>query len=217
MIVLPIVVVGAAGCGRQTLDVIDAVNRASPKPVYQIMGVVDDAPSDDNLRRLAARETPYLGDVDSWLAADEGPWQYSIGIGDPEGRAQMATRFEATRHRAATLVDPSAGLGSQVTLGEGVVIRAGAQLSTNVRLGRHSYINLHATIGHDTTCGDFVSVNPGALVSGECEIGDRTLIGAGAFILQGLIIGSNVTVGALACVTRSVPDSVTVKGVPGRW
>lgn len=210
-----LVVVGASGCGRQTLDVVEAVNDAAASPVYDLVGVLDDAPSDVNLQRLDERAARYLGQVAEWLATAE-PHYYSVGIGNPLIRRRIARMFDAAGHRAATLIDPRANLGTRASIAEGVVIRAGAQLSTNVTLGRHTYVNLSAVIGHDTICQDYVSVNPGALVSGQCAIGEGTLIGAGAVIIQGLQIGRDAVVGAAACVTRSVPDGHLAKGVPAR-
>ena len=52
----PIVVVGAGGFGRETLDVVEAVNAAASQPAFEVLGVVDDAPSAENLVRLKSRE-----------------------------------------------------------------------------------------------------------------------------------------------------------------
>jgi carbonic anhydrase/acetyltransferase-like protein (isoleucine patch superfamily) len=82
---------------------------------------------------------------------------------------------------------------------------------------RHIHVNPNATIGHDSILESFVSINPAATVSGDVHVRSRTLIGAGAIVLQGLSIGADATVGAGAVVTRSVPDGVVVKGVPGVW
>ena len=98
-----------------------------------------------------------------------------------------------------------------------VVCGGGAHVSTNVRLGRHVHVNPNATIGHDSILESFVSVNPAAIISGDVHVRSRTLIGAGAIVLQGLSIGAGTTVGAGAVVTRTVPDGVVVKGVPGVW
>jgi UDP-3-O-[3-hydroxymyristoyl] glucosamine N-acyltransferase len=82
---------------------------------------------------------------------------------------------------------------------------------------RHVQANPNATIGHDSILESFVSIKSAATVSGDVHVRSRTLIGAGAIVLQGLSIGADATVGAGAVVTRSVPDGVVVKGVPGVW
>jgi hypothetical protein len=60
-----VVVVGASGFGRECLDVLEAMVAAGS--AVEVVGVVDDGPSDLNLERLTARGTPHLGPVDGWL------------------------------------------------------------------------------------------------------------------------------------------------------
>jgi sugar O-acyltransferase (sialic acid O-acetyltransferase NeuD family) len=211
----PLVVVGAGGFGRETLDVVEACNSQVRVPQYRLLGVVDSAPRDVNLARLAGRGIRYLGTEVEWLASGEDA-DYLIGVGHPSVRVGVEARFAREGKVAATVVHPTATLGSNVTLGRGVVICAGVQVSTNVTLGRHVHLNPNATIGHDSVIGDYVSVNPGAIVSGDVAVGRESLLGAGSVVLQGLIVGRGATVGAAACVTRNVADGVIVKGVPAR-
>lgn len=211
----PLVLVGIGGFGRETVDVIDAINAAAPKPVWDLLGVVDDAPSDVNLERLALSQVDYIGTTDvplQWLS----PVSYVVGIGSPRVRRTMAERFDAANFRAATLIHPSATRGFGVTIGDGSVICAGVRLTTNISLGRHVHINPNATVGHDTTLGDFVSMNPSSSVSGDCVIEDEVLIGVGAVVLNQLKVGSGAIVGGAACVVRDVSAEAVVKGVPAR-
>lgn len=211
----PVVVVGAGGFGRDALDVIDAMNQAQRTPAFAVLGIVDDAPSGTALTRLAGRQVEWLGGIEEWLES-EGDAQYVIGIGNPSVRRAIDRRFAAAERVAATLMHPSATVGSMGSIGAGSVVCSGVQISTNVTLGRHVHVNPNATIGHDAVLGDYVSVNPGAIVSGDVTIEPGALIGAGAVILQGLTVGGLSTVGASACVVRNVAAEVTVRGVPAR-
>ncbi|KFF58751.1 hypothetical protein JF66_16240 [Cryobacterium sp. MLB-32] len=210
-----LIVVGAGGFGRQTLDVVEALNHAAGSPVFDLLGVVDTNPSDLNRERLEHRGVPHLGTVAEWLAYDYHAL-YLIGIGDPVARQRVDRLFVAAGMVAATAVHPSAWIGSQAAIGDGTVVCGGVQVSTNVHLGRHVHLNPHAAVGHDAVLHDFVSVNPAAIVSGEVEVGERSMIGAGAVILQGLSVGSGAVVGASACVVRNVAGDTVVKGVPAR-
>jgi sugar O-acyltransferase (sialic acid O-acetyltransferase NeuD family) len=210
-----IVVVGAGGFGRESLDVIEAVNRASDGASWQIIGVADDAPSAASLERLAARGHRHLGPVDEVLRSGRAA-AFVVSIGAASARRSIAARFEEAGWLPATIVHPSAVVGSQTIIGAGTVICSGVQISTNVVLGRHVHLNPGSIVGHDSRLGDFVSINPGAVVSGEVDLQSSVLIGASATILQGLTVGHGATVGASACVTRSVVASTTVVGVPAR-
>lgn len=209
-----VVVVGASGFGRECLDVLDAMIRTGAD--LTVVGVADDAPSGLNLERLADRGVPYLGTLADALSGDAG-WRFVIGIGSPSVRRRLAALLEDAGREPFTAVHPSATFGARTLVGDGSVICAGAAVSTNVRLGRFVQVNPHATIGHDALLADFVSVNPAATVSGEVRLGEGTLVGAAATILQNLSVGEDALIGAGALVTKEVPASVVVKGVPGRW
>lgn len=209
-----LVVIGAGGFGRETLDVLEAVNKVEPDR-YRVVGVVDDRPSEANLARLAVRGYRHLGSIEQALSANASG-NFVLAVGTPSARESVARRMEAAGWKPVSVVHPSAVIGSVVRLGAGCVVCGGVQLSTNTRLGRYVHLNPSATIGHDAEIDDFVSVNPGAIISGEVRIGQGTLVGAGAVILQGVVVGRDSVVGASACVTRPVEPATIVKGVPAR-
>lgn len=212
---LPLVVVGGGGFGREVIDVADAINAAASVTVWDVVGVVDDAPSDVNLDRLLTRGIPYLGTVDQHLD-ESGRAHYVVGIGSPRVRQVIADRYDAAGWTAATLIHPTATMGCDVRVGEGSVVCAGVRLTTNICLGRHVHLNLNSTIGHDSEIGDFVSVNPLGSISGDCVIEDGVLIGVAAVVLNRLRVGAAAVVGGSACVVKDVSPNATVKGVPAR-
>lgn len=212
---IELVVVGAGGFGRETLDVIEAINRAYGER-FGVLGIADDAPSDVNLARLRARGYGLLGTIGDVMARHR-PGAFAAAIGAPAARRFVVGELEAAGWTAATLIHPQAGIGSATETGEGSIVCAGVQVSTNVRLGRHVHLNPNATIGHDARVASFVSVNPAATVSGEVDIDEGVLVGAGAVILQGLHVGAASTLGASACLTKDLPPGTIAKGVPARW
>ncbi|USQ79777.1 NeuD/PglB/VioB family sugar acetyltransferase [Ornithinimicrobium faecis] len=203
-----LVVIGAGGFGRETIDVIRAINEQ--QPTWNLVGVADDAPSATNLGRLSALGVSHLGsigDIPRGLAV-------AVAVGQPSTRKRIVATLTERWHSYPSLAHPGNRVGSAFRHGIGLISLPGASIGTNVTLGDHVHLSANAVVGHDSQLGNYVSVNPNATVSGEVHLDEGSLIGAGSVILQGLRVGRQSTVGAGACVVRNTPDLTTVKGVP---
>ncbi|WP_433955741.1 acetyltransferase [Janibacter indicus] len=204
-----LVIIGAGGFGRETLDVVRAINDITP--TWDVLGFADDALSEINSKRLNALSVPHLGG----LTSIPNGTSVAVAVGNPTTRRAIVHSL-GDRYPFPALVHPTTVCGSQLRHGEGLIVLSGVSLGTNVTLGDHVHLNAHAVIGHDTRLHNFVSVNPNATISGECDVGEQTLIGATSTVLQGLTVGSRVTLGAAACLTKDSPDHATLVGVPAR-
>ncbi|WP_347351498.1 acetyltransferase [Intrasporangium sp.] len=209
----PIVVIGCGGHGREVHDIIEAINDASP--AWDFCGYLDDAPDPTNVALVKARGSAVLGGS-AWLHAAARDIHYVIGIGSGDVRQRLDEELSSRGRAAATLVHPTASIGTQGEVGEGSVLWPGSRMTTNVHVGRHTHINQNATVGHDSVLGDYVTVNPLAALSGGVRVGDRAMIGAGSVVLQYRSLGQGCSVGAGACVVKDVPTETVVKGVPAR-
>jgi sugar O-acyltransferase (sialic acid O-acetyltransferase NeuD family) len=204
----PLVIVGAGGHGRETLDVVEAINAV--EPTWDVLGFVAEA-ADGGL--LARRGVAHLGDLDV-LGDTEA--SYVIGIGDSETRRRIAEAL-GDASSPATLLHPASTQGADLRIGPGVVAAAGARITTNVTLGRHTHLNVNAVVSHDAVVGDYVTFSPGVLVNGNAVLGDGVFLGTGAVVLPGRSVGAWARIGAGAVVTTDVPGGVTAAGVPARW
>lgn len=203
----PLVIIGAGGFGRETLDTVEAINSVTP--TWEVLGVVDDSPSEVSLDRLEQRAARYLGSTASLPQGTE----IAVAVGSPAARRTIVERLGGQR-TFPSLIHPTAVVGWQFRHGSGLIVLGGVSIGTNVSLCDHVHLNAHAVIGHDACVASFVSINPNATVSGEVHIGVGALVGAGACILQGRSVGDGSTVGAGACVTQDVSPVTTVVGVP---
>lgn len=209
-----LVIIGCGGFGRESVDVIDSINIA--QPIWNLVGFLDDSPSDANLDAVARLGLSVLGSADSDSIAASTATHYVIGIGDGEVRRSLAARANDSGLEAATLIDSRAHIGRDVQIGPGTIIAAQTHVTTNVILGEHVHVDRASQIGHDSVIGDFVTIHPGAVVSGNCTIRDGTQLGTHSTVLPGVTIGSEVTVGAAACVVSNTSSGRIVKGVPAR-
>ncbi len=207
-----LVIVGCGGFGREVVDVVDAINAVTP--TWQLLGFLDDAPSDDDRARVERIGLRLLGPVEpSALPAGAS---FVIGIGSGRVRQLLARRLGAREGDLAVLVDPRASVGRGTIVGAGSVLAAGAHVTTNVVLGEHVHVDRGAQVGHDSTLADFVTVHPSATVSGGCDLRERSRLGTHSVVLPGVTVGADALVGAGACVVRDVPAGAVVKGVPAQ-
>lgn len=209
--ITPLVILGCGGFGRETWCIAEAVNAVSPQ--FELLGVLDDAPTFENAAALKRLGGPVLGGLD-WLDSAPDEVQAVVGIGSSTIRAMVDARW---RDRSwATLVHPDATIGLEVHLSPGVIVAPGTRISTSVTVGRHAHLDQNVTVGHDCVLGDYTRLNPQACISGSVRIGSATIIGAGAVVLEGRSVGSGSVVGAGSVVTRPVRDGATVKGIPAK-
>jgi sugar O-acyltransferase (sialic acid O-acetyltransferase NeuD family) len=203
-----LVIVGAGGHGRETLDIVEAINRL--EPMFEFVGF---CARDADATLLAQRGATLLGDLDVLRDTDA---RYVIGIGTSETRRDIDATLTGYGCEATTLVHPAASLGSDLRIGPGVLLAAGARVTTNVSLGRHTHLNVNAVVSHDCEVGEYVTLSPGVLINGTVTLDEGVFLGTGAIVLPGRKIGAWARIGAGAVVTDDVPAGRTAVGVPAR-
>ena len=207
----PLVIVGAGGHGRELLSLIEAVNCASER--YELLGFLDDGtPDAELLGRLGLRHLGPINTLES-LPRDVA---YLLGLGSPLHRRRIVDLAGGWARRAVTAVHPTAVVGSDVRMAEGVVVAAQTSVTTNVDLGKHVHLNVAVSVAHDVAIGDYATLSPGSRVSGNVAIGAGATLGTGAVVLPGVRVGADAVIGAGAVVTRDVATGATVAGVPAR-
>ncbi len=208
-----IVVIGAGGHGRETVQLIKDINRVSA--TWDLLGYLDDDPATTGQIRNGC---PVLGTTRLLESAEWQGVHLVCAIGDARARKAIVERLVQTIPRLffATLIHPTAVIGDETVIGEGTMVAAHSVITTHVQIGRHVIVNYGSTIGHDGRIGDFANVFPGANLSGHVTVGAEATVGAGAVILPGMEVGSRSIVGAGAVVTRPIPPDCTAVGVPAR-
>lgn len=199
---MTLVIVGAGGFGRETLDVVLALGEPDLAEVI----FADDARAGDTVRGR-----PVIAPEDAQAGA-----AIVVAVAEPAARRRLVGRLRRRTLEATTLVHPRAIVGPETTIGAGGVILGGAHVSSSCRLGDHVQVNYNATIGHDAVLEDYATVFPGANVGGAAHVSAGATVGANAAVLQQRRVGRGAFVGAGAVVTHDVADGQVVVGVPAR-
>jgi sugar O-acyltransferase (sialic acid O-acetyltransferase NeuD family) len=206
-----VVILGAGGFARETLDILDAVN--GKVPTYDMIGYIVDPEFGSPGTIINGK--PILGGND-WVRGNKEEVVAICAVGAPEVRLRMVRRAREAGVRFCTIIHPSAIVTRWVAFGEGTVVAAGCILSNQIRIGNHVHLNPDCTVGHDAILQDYASLAPGVHVSGNVLLGEGSYIGTGANLIEKVRIGPWSIVGAGSTVIADIPSNVTAVGVPAK-
>ena len=211
-----LVIIGAGGHAREILDLALAQNRV--ETTWNVRGCLVDAAFAAEADRWPGGP-PRLGDL-AWLnETNLRTCALIVAIGDSAASARIVEEIDsrgAHYTNYATLVHPSAVIGSRVELAKGVVVGARSVLTCDITVGRHAHINVASSVAHDCCVDEFATLAPGVNVAGWVHVGAGVEIGTGATVIPKVQIGKGAVVGAGGTVIRDVAPETTVVGTPAR-
>jgi sugar O-acyltransferase (sialic acid O-acetyltransferase NeuD family) len=210
-----IVLVGSGGFGRETAELIRAINAAGTDgPRWDLLGFLDDEPA---CWGSSVSGTAVLGALDRLDGLPEARVVVCTGHpGNFASRRRIVERLALEPERYATLVHPAATIPASCTLGPGTVILAGVVATTDVEIGSHVAVMPQAVFTHDDRLDDFVTVGSGVCLAGAVHVQEGAYLGGGALVREHRTIGRGALVGMGAVVTQDVPGSEVWAGVPAR-
>ncbi len=207
-----LLLVGAGGLGREAAEAARAANTVGP--TWKLLGFLDD---DHAKHGQVIAGLPVLGPAEA--VHDYPRAQILLCPGRPDNytsRQVLADRLGMDDCRYATVVHPSATLGTTCLVGPGSVLLAHVDLTAGVTVGRHVVVMPQVVLTHDVRVDDFATVASGVRLGGACHIGSGAYIGSGACLREGIRVGDLAMVGMGAVVTRDVPPKRMWFGVPAR-
>jgi sugar O-acyltransferase (sialic acid O-acetyltransferase NeuD family) len=204
-------VIGAGGLGRETMMVIEHINKK--QKLYDIIGFFDD---DKNIHGQLLNGHKVVGGLDWIINNYQKDYYYVIGIGSPASKKKIVEELEKYLIKFETVVHPSVIINENVKIGNGTVITSNCILTVNITIGNHVFLNLASTIGHDAIIKDYCNINPICAINGNNFLGEGVTLGTGAKLIHNVTIGDWATVGAGSVVIGNIPEYSTAVGVPAR-
>ena len=159
-----ILLVGGGGHCRSVLDSLLSAGG------YDDIGIIDPRTSGGS----APMNIPVLGgdsDLPRLFAAGWTHAAVTLGsVGNPARRRTLYRMLKDIGFSLPVIADPSAVIGRETTLGEGVFIGKGAVVNSGVQIGPCAIINTGALVEHDCVVGAFAHIGPGGVLCGDVTL-----------------------------------------------
>ncbi len=207
----PLVLVGAGGLGRETVELVRALNAV--EPTWELVGFVDDDPA---LAGVSVAGLPVLGPIASVVEADAAVAVCTARPAVGCSRRRIVAGLGLEPARFATLIHPRAALASSTELGPGCLVFAGVVTTASVTVGAHVVLMPQVVLTHDDRVGAFATLASGVRLGGGVEVGAEAYLAAGVLVREQLVVGQSALVGMGAVVLHDVPPGETWVGVPAR-
>ena len=205
-----IIIIGTSGHAKVVIDVVEKEGK------YEILGLIDPI-------RKAGEETlgyKILGDNSTIpeLLKKNPDCKFFVAIGDNFIRGKVVQEILALFPEAAfiTTIHPSAQIGKDVRIGNGVVIMAGAVINSSSTIGDFTIMYTKSSLDHDNILGKYASLAPNATTGGNVTIGDFSAIGISASIKHGVTMGSYCVLGGGSILLKNCEHNTLLYGVPAK-
>lgn len=206
-----ILVIGAGAHSKVVVDIIISQGQ------YEIIGLIDNyfpighkvlnfsvLGKEEDLPSLYKKHSIYGG---------------VVAIGDNYSRYLTSNTIENNLNdfNFINCIHPSSNIASNVALGSGNVIMAGATIGVSSSISNHCIINTNSSIDHDCMISSFVSIAPNAATGGNVKIDKFSALSIGATISHKISVKKNCIVGANSFVNKDTESNSIYYGAPARF
>ncbi|MGN7938756.1 acetyltransferase [Virgibacillus sp. 6R] len=199
-----LLIIGASGHGKVVADIAFAMEK------WKSIAFLDD---NDKVKSSIGFEV--IGCTKDILKFKDD-YDIFIAVGNNKIRKKFHNKLEDLGATIPVLIHPDAIVGSQVEIGNGTVVMAGAVLNCCTTIGKGCIINTSSSIDHDNKLEDFVHISPGVHLAGTVQIGQGTWLGIGSKVINNVNITANCIFGAGSVVVNDIMEQGKYIGVPAR-
>jgi len=200
---------GSGGLGREVLDLAQTINRMAKK--WEKIVFINDFKQE---LVINGAEVFTFDEIKTNFAINNV--KVVIAVGEPKNRQVLREKIAANSYGLQSLVHPTAFIGSETRIGDGVIIQYGIFVSCNVTIGTNVLIQPNSSVGHDSIIGNDAVISSYVGISGNCTIGERAYIGVSVPVKEETSIGADSIVGMGSVVMRDIPENVIAMGNPAR-
>jgi|ERR1035441_9015004 sugar O-acyltransferase (sialic acid O-acetyltransferase NeuD family) len=169
---------------------------------------------DSRSRQLEGYSYPVriLSSVESYEPGEND--RFLCAIGTPADRRRYTEMILCKGGRFATLVHPTAVLGENVTLGQGVIVSPHAVLTSDMVLGDSVFVGPLSCCSHDNRIGAWCHISGNCAFGGNVTVEEGCFFGMRSVVVPGVHIGKDAYIGVGSVVLKRVRPGAKVFGNP---
>lgn len=206
---MDVLIYGAGLLGKQ----VHYVTSTYFKDRCAVLGFVDDEP--------AKKDAPVVGGLKvlgalaevaerNEYASEDVTLILAIGYANMQARKRAFLRARGIGYHFERVIHPSAHIEPDVSLGEGVVVLAGAIIDQHTTIGDVTFVDMGTAVCEDCHIGENNFISAGTTIGGQVTIGESNFIGLDTTIVNGITIGNNNQINAKTLIHKNLEDNTRV-------
>lgn len=205
----PVIIFGAGGLGKATLDIF----QSNGVIVY---GFLDD---EETLHGTEINHVSVLGTTEDhgYLKFIGKKCDAFVAINDRKVRSSYFKQLNENRKVMPTnAIHQQAHISENAYVSYGIFANAGVVVGSFAKVEQGCILHTNAVVDYEAILGKFVHVGAGSVIHAGAEVENDVFIGAGATIAGPVKIGKGARVGAGSVVIEPVEAGTTVFGNPAQ-
>ena len=181
---------------------------------YEPVAIFD---SDLNVMNKSILGVPVIGTTDQAVTHFKNGLFDVIIIaigGDLQERSRLYHYFKEQNIPFVNIIDKTAQIRSEVTIGNGNVLLSGVYLGPHVSIGDNCYLITNTVINHHSRVGSHCYFSTSVSLAGRVDVGDRVRFDTASGAKANVSIGDDCVIPAGFIVTENMSNDISSKPTP---